>query len=226
MLTLGVDDAGRGPLIGPMILSGVLLTNEQERKLKKFGIKDSKELTHKERVRLSKEIKVNSLNCETVSAFPKEIDEAVLGNQVNLNTLEARKMAEVINALNSGKYLKEKIKVYVDCPSTNISTWQNKLVNFIKHIGNLEIVCEHKADANYVSVGAASILAKVTREEEVAKIRKEFGEIGSGYPADPITKKFLVENGRKLRDSGIFRKSWSTWKKMFPGRGQATLKDF
>jgi ribonuclease HII len=221
MLILGVDDAGRGPLIGPMILSGVLINKDQERKFKKLNIRDSKDVDHPERVRLSKEIKDNSLGNNIVRVMPIEIDEGG-----NLNTLEAQKMAEVINSLNIGKYLKEKIKVIVDCPSTNPSAWQRKLMSFIKHIGNLEIICEHKADANYVSVGAASILAKVTREQEVAKIKKEYGEVGSGYPSDPYTKKFLAENGKRLKDSGIFRKSWSTWKKMFPGEGQKSLGDF
>jgi ribonuclease HII len=226
MLTIGVDDAGRGPLIGPMILGGVLVTKDQENKFKKLGVRDSKDLTQRDRVRFSKDVKTNSLSSKLVKVSPEEIDKVVLGEVGNLNILEAEKMAEVINSLNSGKYLKEKIRVYVDCPSTNTSTWQAKLMMYIKHIGNLDIICEHKADSNYVSVGAASILAKVMREEEVAKIKKEYGEIGSGYPSDPYTKKFLAENGKKLRDSGIFRKSWSTWKKMFPGKGQKTLGDW
>ena len=95
----------------------------------------------------------------------------------------------------------------------------------------MEIHCEHKADFNHPSVSAASILAKVTREEEVAKIKKEYskyGDIGSGYPGDPKTKEFLKQHGRELENSGIFRKTWATWKTMFPEKGnnQSTLKGF
>jgi ribonuclease HII len=221
MLTIGIDDAGRGPLIGPMILAGVLLSGEQERKLKKENIKDSKILTHIERVRLGKIISGNVRDYKIVKTFPKEIDDSE-----NLNTLEAKKSSDIINAINTGDVKKESVKVVVDCPSVNTESWQKTMEGFIKHKDNLKILCEHKADANHLSVSAASILAKNMREEEVAKIKKEFGNIGSGYPSDPQTKKFLKESGEELKDSGIFRKSWITWKKMFPENGQMSLSEF
>lgn len=221
MLTIGIDDAGRGPLIGPMILAGVLVNTSQEKKFKKLDIRDSKIVGQEERTKLAKIIKENSLKYFIVKSFPEEIDSSG-----NLNTLEARKTGEIINALNSGKIQKEKVKVVVDCPSTNVVAWRETLLKFIKHIDNLEVLCEHKADANHVSVSAGSILAKATREEEVAKIKKKYGAIGSGYPSDPATKAFLKNHGQEFRDSGIFRKSWATWKKMFPGKGQATLASF
>ncbi len=212
MFLIGIDDAGRGPLIGPMILGGVLIKKEDERELKKLGAKDSKLLAHSERVRLAELIKKQVIHHHVVKATPDEIDNAVLHGS-NLNTLEAQKMAQVINELNDGK---KQIKVIVDCPSINIPKWRDKLLSFIKKTSNLEVVCEHKADFNHPVVSAASILAKVVREEEVAKIKQEYGDIGSGYPADPFTKKFLQEHGSRLKDSGIFRKSWATWQEMFP----------
>ena len=156
-----------------------------------------------------------------MKSLPEEID-----NCENLNTLEAEKTAEIINSLNKGKYKKEKIKVIIDCPSVNTSAWSKVLAGFIEHPENLEVACEHKADANHVAAGAASILAKVTREEEVEKIKKKYGNIGSGYPSDPVTKNFLMKNGNELKDSGIFRKSWATWKNLFPTKGQSTLEGF
>lgn len=225
MLILGVDDAGRGPLIGPMILAGVLINKEQEKYLKKEGITDSKLLLHEKRIFLSEIIKKHSLSYYVVATSAEQIDSSIHSG-VNLNTLEAMKAAEIINYLNKGK---EKIKVIVDCPSTNTMAWRNTLIKFIEKTENLEIHCEHKADLNHTSVSAASILAKVNREEEIEKIRekyKEFGEVGSGYPADPLTQEFLKKNGKKLANSGIFRKSWSTWKSLFPESGQKTLVDF
>jgi len=186
-LILGIDDAGRGPIIGPMILAGVLIDKEQERKLKTKKVRDSKDILHPERITLAKIVKENSYSHFIVKAHPKEIDEAVELNH-GLNTLEAIKAAEIINTINSKKYQKETIKVVLDCPSINTKRWQETLLKYIKFKQNLQIVCEHKADVNHVAVSAASILAKVTREEEVATIRKINGEIGSGYPADPITK--------------------------------------
>lgn len=219
MLTIGVDDAGRGPLIGPMVLAGVLLDENSKTALKKYNIKDSKQLLHSSRIKLSKIIKEYSLGYDIVKSSPEEIDKAVL-SKVNLNTLEAIKTAEIINKLNPGK---KKIKVIVDCPSINTKKWRDVLLKYLKNSENLSILCEHKADENYIEVGAASILAKVVREEEVSKIKKKYGNIGSGYPSDPSTKEFLEKKGKELRDSGIFRKSWQTWKKRFPGEKQGTL---
>ncbi|MDP4039563.1 MAG: ribonuclease HII [Candidatus Pacearchaeota archaeon] len=211
-LILGIDDAGRGPLIGPMILAGVLVTKTQEEKIKKAGAKDSKLLPHTERISLSELIKENSISHKILETSAHEIDNS-LSSGTNLNTLEALKSAEIINALNTKK---DKIIVIVDCPSTNLLAWKNTLISFIEHKENLKIKCEHKADFNHPSVSAASILAKVKREEAVSVLKKQYGNIGSGYPSDPITIKFLKENGEKYKDSGIFRKSWSTWKKIFP----------
>lgn len=229
-LILGIDDAGRGPLIGPMILAGVLVTKEQETKIKKEGVADSKLLVHSTRVKLSRIIKENSLKQHVVQSSPAEIDESILSG-TNLNTLEAKKTAHIINEINQGKFTKEKIKVIVDCPSVNILAWQTTLEKFINHKDNLEIHCEHKADFNHPSVSAASILAKVTREEEVAKIKKQYekyGDTGSGYPSDPSTKEFLKKHGKELANSGIFRKTWATWKTMFPEKvnSQSTLGGF
>ncbi|MFH1802928.1 MAG: ribonuclease HII [archaeon] len=227
-LILGIDDAGRGPLIGPMILAGVLIDKDQERKLKSKNIRDSKDILHPERVKLSSFIKENSYSHHITKTFPIEIDRTLESEGTNLNTLEAQKAALIINTINIQKYQKEKIKVIVDCPSINTTAWCNTLLGFIKHKDNLQVICEHKADVNHIAVGAASILAKVTREEEVAKIKKKYGNIGSGYPSDPGTKEFLKNHGKEFKDEGIFRKTWSTWKKMFPeaAKGQATLGDF
>jgi len=225
MLTLGIDDAGRGPLIGPMILAGVLLNPEQEKKLKKENVRDSKTIYPQERTKLFKLIKENSEAYKIVQSSPEEIDSS-LKSGTNLNTLEAIKAAEIINTINTGKFQKETIKTIIDCPSVNTKAWLETLLKYIKKKGNLRVICEHKADANYVSAAAGSILAKATREKEVEKIRKEYGNIGSGYPSDPTTKEFLKKHGKELANSGIFRKTWSTWKKLFPEKNQATLENF
>lgn len=220
MLLIGIDDAGRGPLIGPMVMAGVLTEQSDEKELKEIGAKDSKLLSHPQRIRIAEEIRSTVLKQLVVTASPAEIDSYVSGGE-NLNALEARKMAEIINALNDGK---TKTRVIVDCPSINTESWKRKLVSFIENMDNLEVLCEHKADFNHPVVSAASILAKVRREEEVDALKKTYGNIGSGYPADPITKAFLREKGEDLKDSGIFRKSWATWKELFPGEETHTKK--
>ncbi|MBI3333955.1 ribonuclease HII [Candidatus Pacearchaeota archaeon] len=222
MLILGIDDAGRGPLIGPMFLAGVLLTREQARELKNEGVADSKTLLHPSRIKLSGIIKDACVAYFIVKAEPREIDHAVISG-VNLNTLEALKAAEIINELAKGR--KQEIQVVIDCPSVNITAWKATLMQYLKN-QSLEVVCEHKADANHPEVSAASILAKVAREDSIAELKKKHGEFGSGYPSDPITIEFLKKQGDKLKESGIFRKSWATWKALFPAKNQATLEDF
>lgn len=222
MYLIGIDDSGRGPLIGPMILAGVMIKKEDEKELKKLGAKDSKLLFHNQRIKIGEQIKKQAIKYEIIKIPPKEIDEAVF-SKTNLNTLEAKKMAEIINKLNDKN---KAIKVIIDCPSVNITAWKKKLISFVKYPQNLTIICEHKADFNHPVVSAASILAKVVREEEVSKLKKEYGNIGSGYPADPITQQFLKDKGQELRDSGIFRKSWQTWRHMFPDKKQKTLSDY
>src|SRR3989344_558799 len=221
-LTLGIDDSGRGPLIGPMILAGVLLDKNGETFLKKYTIKDSKMLAHPVRIKLSKIIKESALAFHITKSSPQEIDSSIKKG-TNLNTLEAQKTAEIINALNTKK---EKIKVIVDCPSVNISAWKKTLLGYIDNPENLQVLCEHKADVNHLPVSAASIIAKVAREEEVESLKLKYGNFGSGYPSDPQTKHFLRTQGSNLKNSGIFRKSWQTWKALFPEKEQATLKDF
>lgn len=209
VLKLGIDDAGRGPVIGPMILSGCLMTDDVERELKQLGVKDSKQLTQKRREFLSKLIKEKSISISTNTTSPNEIEKA---NEqgTKLNEVEALKTAKIINKLNDGK---NKIKVIVDCPSVSIIKWRDFLKVHVDNLSNLEISCEHKADAKHACVSAASVLAKIRREEEMDKLRKKYGpEIGSGYPSDPSTIRFLKKNIKRYSEDGIFRKTWKTYK--------------
>ncbi len=211
MLELGIDDAGRGPVIGPMVLAGCLIDEKTAAKFKKMGVKDSKQLTHKRREFLAEKIREEAETFEVVLAYPEEIN----GRQdhgTNLNLIEALKTAEIINRINKGY---KQIKVIVDCPSRNIGNWRDFLKTKIEDLSNLEIVCEHKADRNHASVSAASILAKCVREKEMGDLKNKYGkEVGSGYCSDPLTTKFLENHSVKHKDSGIFRKNWSTWKRV------------
>ncbi len=222
-LVLGIDDAGRGPLIGPMFLAGVLMKKEDESLLREAGVKDSKQVPHPIRVRLAGLIQDTAVKFKVVQVEPEQIDHS-LNSGVNLNTLEAIKTAEIINILTQG--IKEKIQVIIDCPSVNIKAWRAALLTYIKYQENLEIICEHKADINHVAVSAASILAKVAREAEVEKLKKKYGQIGSGYLSDPETILFLKNQGQILKDSGLFRKTWVTWQNHLAEKEQKKLEDF
>ncbi len=219
-LILGIDDAGRGPVIGPMILAGCLIDKKYEKYLKSIGVKDSKDVTPKRREFLENKIKekAEKYHIEIISA--DEIDHKN-SEGLKLNELEAEHFAAIINKININK---EPIKIVVDCPSPNIAKWSDYLKTKINNLSNLEISCEHKADKNHVAVAAASILAKCVREKEIKKLKKEFGEeIGSGYCADPLTMRYLDKFAAKHKDAGLFRKTWITWKKAFDKLSQQTL---
>jgi len=220
MLKIGVDDAGRGPVIGPMILTGVLVNKEQEIELKKIGVRDSKQLTPRRMEFLAEKIKKIIESSETVIISSETIDKSQ-EEGIKLNEVEAIACAKIINKLNKEE---EKIKIVLDCPSTSLVKWKDYLITKIKELSNLEISCEHKADQNHVSVSAASILAKSQREREMDKLKKKYGEeIGSGYTSDPLTQRFLQKYADKYSKDGIFRKTWITWKKASKNLGQKKL---
>lgn len=222
MKTIGIDDAGRGPVIGPMILTGVLIDSDEENKiLQEWGAKDSKLLTPSRRAQIANKINEKYLS-EIKLSTPQEIDE-----HKNLNWLEAEKAAKIIETLT--KNIQEKVKVIIDCPSINCIAWQDYLIQKLPKETREKIASissEHKADLHHPVVSAASILAKEKREEEVRKIKKEFGNIGSGYPADPRTKEFIAENFDNEICKPIIRFSWNTVKKLIKAKESKQEKLF
>jgi len=208
-LILGLDEAGKGPVLGPMILCGCLVEKKDENQLRHLGVKDSKTVTSKRREFLEKEIKKIISNSITIICEPKEIDESN-AKGIKLTEFEADKFAKIINKLNSGK---ERMKVVIDCPSIGINSWTDLIKPKIKDLSNLELVIEHKADKDHIAVSAASILAKCERERRMNKLKEKYGdEIGSGYSSDPLTIKFVQKYANKSKYVELFRKSWATWK--------------
>ncbi|GBE20634.1 MAG TPA: ribonuclease HII [Candidatus Pacearchaeota archaeon] len=204
-----------------MVLAGCLIDEKVEKEFKRLGVRDSKQLTQKRREFLEKIIKEKAETFEIIKVYPNEIDSTSV-NGTKLNELEAIMCAKIINKINKGY---KKVKVIVDCPSPTISKWQDFLKTKIKNLSNLEISCEHKADKNHLAVSAASILAKSVREREMDKIKERYGdEIGSGYTSDPATIKFLEKYAHKHQKEGIFRRTWSTWKRAFEKLEQRKLK--
>src|SRR3989338_7344062 len=121
VLLLGIDDAGRGPVLGPMIVAGCIIDSETEKEFKRLGIRDSKQLTQKRREFLEEIIKEKSKDFLVISISPEEIDTSNTEG-IKLNEVEALAAAKIINKLNPEN---EKIKVVVDCPSTSINKWRD-----------------------------------------------------------------------------------------------------
>lgn len=214
----GVEEAGRGPVIGPMVMAIVTIDKEEEVKLANIGVKDSKLLTPVRREFLFDKIKDIAKEHKIIVLSPEDVDMALGAEDMNLNLLEAKTSAELIDSVNIDE-------VILDCPSNNISAYTASVLGFIQKNKQVKIVSEHKADLNHIVVGAASILAKVTRDRLIEDIKKNIGiDFGSGYPSDPKTIKFLEDNWSKYK--GIFRKSWSSYKRHENKAKQKGLSDF
>jgi ribonuclease HII len=211
---IGVDDAGRGPVIGPMCLAGVLVEKSNEPQLKLDGAKDSKLLSPSQRENILELIKKTVKDFKFKLISPVEIDTG-MGEGLNLNLVEALAAGTIINELTENLSLAQKsnLKIILDCPSINTNGWKQQLMGYVKDKKlEAKIACEHKADFNHVVVSAASILAKVTRDAEIEKIKEQIGiDFGSGYPSDPNTKAFLEKHVMDFKKERIFRESWATW---------------
>ncbi len=213
MLIAGVDDAGRGAVIGPLVIAGVVLEADDLPKLKEIGAKDSKLLSPHRREILSVEIRKIVKKYAVLKLQPDEIDAVVRSGRKlhKLNWLEAYTMARVIDTLKPDK-------VYVDASDVLEERFKQHILECLSF--KVDIVSEHKADRNYVAVSAASIIAKVERDKEISLLAQVYGDFGSGYPSDPRTMHFL----EKLMESTdeypeFIRKSWKPAKKVKDGRG-------
>lgn len=208
MLVAGVDDAGRGCAIGPLVIAGVLMNEDNLPRLVELGVKDSKLLSPHRREVLVPEIKRVARSFEVVKLSPRQIDEVVLNGRKlrRLNWLEAQTMAKVIEALRPDK-------AYVDASDVLEDRFKADILDCLPF--KIALVSEHKADRTYSVVSAASIIAKVERDREIAELIKVHGDFGSGYPSDPRTMSFLERCLKKTEGCPDFvRKSWKPVKRI------------
>jgi len=215
MRVVGVDDAGRGAIMGPLAIAGVMLNEEDLPELVALGVKDSKLLTPHKREQLAKEIKKLALKYHVIKLSPAEIDRVVeTGKKLHkLNWLEAQTMAKVIAALKPDI-------AYVDASDVLPDRFKNHILESLPF--KVQIVSEHKADRTYPIVSAASIIAKVERDKAISELTQKYGDIGCGYITDPKTVEFLEEWIKKFGSYPDFvRESWRPAKRM---KGEAETK--
>jgi len=219
MKIAGIEEAGKGPCIGPLVVCGVLIDEKKETELRLIGVKDSKKLTPLKRTMLADKIKNIADKIEIIKIIPDEIDKAVNSENSNLNLLEAEKMAIIINKLKSEK-------IIIDCPSPNKKQFARDIKKKL-NIKKAKIIAEHKADENYPIVSAASIIAKVERDNEIEKLKKKLKvDFGSGYTSDIVTQEFLKDNWENPKYSSIIRYSWESWKRLKRDKGQKRLPEW
>jgi ribonuclease HII len=207
MLIAGIDEAGRGCVIGPLIIAGILIKQENIAALQKLGVKDSKQLTAKKRELLFPEILRITEKHAIIKLQPSQIDAAVESQRKlhKLNRLEAENMAQIINTLKPDE-------AQVDAADVLEQRFKHHIQERLTVKAN--ITSKHKADKIYPAVSAASIIAKVTRDKEIAALIVQHGDFGTGYLTDPKTAAFLkhlLENSDEYPD--FVRKSWKPAKR-------------
>jgi ribonuclease HII len=195
----GVDEAGRGSVIGPLVVAGISIEKNGISRLHKLGIRDSKTLTPVARENFFGNI-VGLANSLCISKFDcHEVDNYVFFN--GLNELEAVGMAEVINNIHAPR-------IYVDACDINLERYKNSIKKYL-WTPKPKIYCLHHADCFNVVVSAASIVAKIIRDNEVQRIRRIYHDIGSGYPSDKKTMFFIKKWVTRYKSAPHFaRKSW------------------
>ena len=200
---LGVDEAGRGSVLGPLVIAGVIVPEKMDKVLERMGVKDSKRLVPHRRTILSRKLK-KMFDYEVVVITAREIDE-MRADGINLNDIEKNAMQDLILKMNPEKAI-------VDAVDVKAERFQKKLCDAT----GVDVTAEHKADDKYIEVSAASIIAKQERDSYIEEINKEYikmGGIGSGYPSDPTTKEFLT-NFTYDEMPDFVRRSWATVAKM------------
>jgi len=213
ILVGGVDEAGRGSIIGPLVVAGVSVRESKITQLSEMGVKDSKMLTPKARARLFGEIMKVADSVSIRKINPIEVDDSVLLR--GLNRLEAKAMAFVINKIGADE-------VYVDCCDVNPERYKDYIGQHLKCSPKVHSM--HHADSINVVVSAASIIAKITRDQEVQHIRARYRSIGSGYPSDEQTMRFIRRWVNKNGAAPEFaRKSWKPLKIMLEQMAQTRL---
>ena len=201
----GVDEAGRGSIIGPLVVAGISFKKDTVSELRNMGVKDSKALTPKSRLSLYTQLKKIAGSICVYKMDCRVIDDNV--NLKGLNRLEARMMAHVISNLKVDE-------VFVDSCDVNPDRYKNYIISYMTTV-DVKLRSMHHADRINRVVAAASIVAKVTRDQEIEKIRKTHCDIGSGYPSDSKTMEFIRDWISKYKCPPNFaRRSWRPLKRM------------
>lgn len=202
-IAVGIDEAGRGSLVGDMFVAGVALVDEQSEHLLASGVRDSKTLSRARRYSLLLDIIRYSETVVVCRITPEEIDRE------NINDLEVEAVKKILKHVRSrGVNLS---RVVID----EIAGRKEVIESFAKELfPEVEIIIKPKADRDFVQVSAASVVAKSLRDGLIRILSRTYGEIGSGYPSDPRTIRWLKEAGSRGSIPICVRKSWKTVRKI------------
>ena len=206
---IGVDEAGRGPAIGPMVVCALSIPIEDRGILTEMGVDDSKNLPRQKRESIHSEIikisesrgwKIGVINCDA-----ERID--LWMESGTLNSLEVLAFSDAIEevAENSLEY-----SIFLDACDVDAERFGRNVSSSLTNKGvDWKIFSKHRMDSDDVVTGAASIIAKVNRDWAMDKLSQELGiDLGSGYPSDPKSKTAIEDLCRKALLPGCLRRKW------------------
>ncbi len=213
---IGCDEAGRGCVLGALVMAAFAVPKERELELKAAGARDSKELTPQKREELAKTLgAIGKYVTRHVSA--SEINAAMLKKK-SLNELEAEIIAELLDAFVLGLQKKGSTinTIYVDSPDPVPRKYEQRIRKHAKNLAKIKIVSDNHSENKYPCVAAASIMAKTERDFELEKIHKIFKneEIGCGYTHDKATIAFVRRHLHDEKLAPYLRTQWKTVKNM------------
>jgi len=196
----------KGSVLGPMVIGGICFFESKLDILYEIAVKDSKKLSPKKRTEFAKILKKKCQSYELLVVSAEEIDQRK-SSKITLNRLEELKMAEIINKMKPDI-------IYIDAADVNEERFGNSIKSLLNYKPK-KVISKHKADDLYPIVSAGSIIAKEKRDALIQELKGIYGDIGSGYPSDERTIKFLIdyliENKKAPK---IARKSWNTTKRL------------
>lgn len=214
-MLVGIDEAGRGPVIGPLVVCAAAVSDNNRATLESLNLKDSKMYSRTQRELLKESIlSVTECRCVELSAS----DLAAKMRDQTLNDIEVDLFVEALS------FFSQVTSVIVDACDVNEARFGEKICAR----GNISsVISKHKADVNYPIVSAASIIAKLQRDKRIETLKKVYGDFGSGYASDKKTITFLREYIKeKGKLPSIARSSWDTSKRLLEEHYQCSLNSF
>lgn len=215
----GIDEAGRGPVMGPLVVAGVMV--EDPAPLAELGCRDSKMVSPAKREFIARALRRDPAVRIEVRVISAEVLDAERQSR-GLNQIESERFRDIALAFRPDH-------LFVDACDTDAKRFGREVGRGLGR--KTKVVSEHKADDTYPVVGAASIIAKVTRDAAIAELarrleRKLEMPLGSGYAHDERTRTFLAAWHARFGDvpEGT-RRSWQTTKDLLAPRA-ARLEEF
>lgn len=215
-MRLGADEAGKGPVLGPMVAAAV----RADPASLPDGLADSKRLSPARREELDASLR----DAEGVAVATALVPVARIDDPTtDMNSLGVAVQAEALAAVAV-----DGDGAVVDAADTSEARFGTRVREALAEVGlSVAVTAEHGADDTHPIVSAASVVAKVERDCRVADLAGEYGNVGSGYPSDLTTRRFLADY---LADHGDLpdcaRRSWSTCDDLLASAEQSGLDEF